>query len=256
MPTAQTIASFFNPASKRVAKAPVARDSDYSGASEDDADSDGDYSEEAEPVPTKRVAKRSREECARKSAVLEGVTHTRASLASLSHDELLDVAETLAARVRVLEASLVSPSTFPAKTSPPPFSAETAEAAQATVQAQLAKVCAVALKGIKAQMKWKQSCKAGTAKWSYEGLCSPAVAAALLKDYLKPKELREILDVSQRKAVAKKIDVQAFYTLFGASTYGVSVSIRYGSLSITGSTVMMRFDNVSGELKVSGTYGV
>ena len=104
-------------------------------------------------------------------------------------------------------------------------------------------------------MKWRPSCKGGGAKFAYEGLCSPAIAVALLKNYLKPKEATELLDVAARKAVAKKIPLAEFFTLFGAER-GIKASIRYGSLSITGTTVTVRFDNADGELKVSGTYGL
>jgi len=73
-----------------------------------------------------------------------------------------------------------------------------------------------------------------------------------LKGYLSAKEERLLADTTERKAVAKKLTLDAFTTIFGH----VSASIRYGSLEVTGSTVTVRFDNSSGELKVSGTYGV
>jgi uncharacterized protein YegL len=66
------------------------------------------------------------------------------------------------------------------------------------------------------------------------------------------KEEQQLMDTTERKAVAKKLSLDAFSTIFGH----VSASIRYGSLEVTGSTVTVRFDNSSGELKVSGTYGV
>ena len=76
----------------------------------------------------------------------------------------------------------------------------------------------------------------------------------MLKDSLTAKEQRQLLDASERKAVAKKLSVEQFCVLFGTSY--ISVSIRYGSLSVTGSSVTVRFDNETGELKVSGTYGL
>jgi hypothetical protein len=230
-------------------------DSDFEEEPESDAEdeaSDSDYS--AEETPKKRskaapAAKRPREEAA---APAPAVQHTRASLAALSHEELLDVAESLAKRVRALESKPLG--VFPAKTTSAPQSAE-------AVQAQLSKVMEVAVKGIKAQMKWKQSCKAGTAKFSYDALITTPVAVALFKalNCLSPKEERQLLDASERKGVAKKIAVDAFETQFtgnGGGWRGISVSIRYGSLSLRGNNVLMRFDNTTGEFKVTGTYGV
>lgn len=228
-------------------------DSDYSEEPESDAEdeaSDSDYSEEPKRVKKTTPAaglKRAREEPP--AAALSPVAHTRASLAALSPAELLDVAESLAKRVRVLE----SKGTFPAKenTAPPQQSAE-------AVQAQLAKVLEVAVKGIKAQLKWRQSCKHGTARFSYDALISAPVAVALFKaaNCLAPKEERQLL-AADGKGVAKKMARDAFEKLcVGDSWRGFSVSIRYGSLSLTGDTVLVRFNSGSGELKITGCYGV
>ena len=106
----------------------------------------------------------------------------------------------------------------------------------------------------------KQSCKAGRAKFSYDALINPPVAVALFKalNCLSPKEERQLLDASERKGVAKKIVVDAFEKQFTGGDHwrGISVSIRYGSLSIRGDSVLMRFDNTSGEFKITGNYGV
>ena len=67
------------------------------------------------------------------------------------------------------------------------------------------------------------------------------------------------MDASERKGVAKKIAVEAFEKQFnggGDHWRRISVSIRYGSLSIRGDSVLMRFDNTSGEFKITGNYGV
>ena len=74
--------------------------------------------------------------------------HTRATLAALSPEQLLDVAEALAKRCRALEARAASAS-VPA----PPASVSPEQLA-----AQATKVCEVAVKQIRAQMKWKPSC--------------------------------------------------------------------------------------------------
>ena len=226
-------------------------DSDYSEEPESDAEdeaSDSDYSaapKRAKKTPTAGL-KRAREEPP--AAALSPVAHTRASLAALSPAELLDVAESLAKRVRVLE----SKGSFPAKENTAPQ--QSAEA----VQAQLAKVLEVAVKGIKAQLKWRQSCKQGTARFSYDALISAPVAVALFKaaNCLAPKEERQLL-AADGKGVAKKIARDAFEKLcVGDSWRGFSVSIRYGSLSLTGDTVLVRFNSGSGELKITGCYGV
>jgi hypothetical protein len=147
-----------NLARKRAA--PCAEDSaDESEGSDDGSDADGDaddgsesdHSTQAAAAPA-RPSKRPREDAPRDTPL---AAHTRATLSQLPHAALVDVAEALAKRVRVLEA-----------TQPPAEGGLTYAAAPKTLTgealaAQVAKVCAIANKGIRSQLKWKQSCKAG-----------------------------------------------------------------------------------------------
>jgi len=93
--------------------------------------------------------------------------------------------------------------------------------------------------GIKKQMAWKPSCKTGTAKWVYDGVCTdPHVFGALLGLEGPPKFKMH------------KIAVADFDRLLGQ----IQASVRYDYLSITGSHVNVRWSD-SGEFKFSGTYG-
>ncbi|KAG1752374.1 uncharacterized protein EDB91DRAFT_1326540 [Suillus paluster] len=75
--------------------------------------------------------------------------------------------------------------------------------------------------GIKKQMTWKPSCKAGTAKWCYDGVCANPV---VFDEFENP-----IGDLN-------------------ASASG------YSDLYVKGQHVNIRWSN-SGEFKFSGTYG-
>ena len=112
-------------------------------------------------------------------------------------------------------------------------------------------MCEVAVKQIRAQMKWKPSCKKGSAKWGYDGLVLPAVYTCIFAAHLKPKELAQLKDVT-----VKRLSVNEFYTAFGTSIYHLSAPIRYGSLSITGESVTCRYDASSSELRLTGSYGL
>lgn len=168
--------------------------------------------------------------------------HTRATLAVLSPEQLLDVAEALAKRCRALEARVVAA---------PPAAAPAAALSPEQLASQAAKVCEAAVKQIRAQMKWKPSCKQGSAKWGYDGLVPPAVYQRIFAAHLKPKELAQLKDVT-----VKRLTVDEFCTAFGTSSYQLSAPIRYGSLSITGESVTCKYDATSGELRLTGSYGL
>jgi hypothetical protein len=100
------------------------------------------------------------------------------------------------------------------------------------------KALLVAAKQIKAQMKWKSSCKSDSAKWAY--------------DAIMPEDVyRHMMKIPEGKpAKGCKLGVEAFQSLVGK----ISVSIRYGALSLTGANINVRYSD--GELKFSGSYGL
>jgi len=148
-----TLEGFFQPkpAAKREAQK---SDSDYlgsdGGSDGSDGGSDSDFSAEAAAAEQAPLRKRPRED-----AAAPPTAHTRDALSQLSHAALLDVAVELANRVKSLEAAHRLPAA--AAMNAPASKALPVEA----VAAQVAKVCAIANKGIRSQLKWKQSCKAG-----------------------------------------------------------------------------------------------
>ncbi len=183
--------------------------------------------------------------------------HTRDTLAALSPEALLETACALADRCRALESAAAAAA---AATVQPCAAAPLAAASgparpglspEAT-KAQAEKVAAVALKQIRAQMKWKPSCKQGSAKWGYDGLCAPEVFKCLLAAHLKPKELAAPL----KDVVTKRLTVEEFRTAFNAGWGDLSAPIRYGSLSVTGENVTLRYTCETGELRITGSYGL
>ena len=95
-------------------------------------------------------------------------------------------------------------------------------------------------KQIKAQLKFSQSSKKGTAKWKFQGLCSSV-------------EMFKALTGSDAKFKRKKISLDEFYKMIDC--YELSASIRYGRLTVNGD-VSLNWDPSSLEFSFSGTYGV
>ncbi|KAF8545585.1 hypothetical protein OG21DRAFT_1502203 [Imleria badia] len=93
--------------------------------------------------------------------------------------------------------------------------------------------------GIKKQMSWKPSCKTGSAKWVYDGVCSDPLVFGTLLGLDGPPSFK-----------MHKIPVADFNNLLGQ----IQVSVRYDYLYLTGSHVNVRWSD-SGEFKFSGTYG-
>ena len=177
---------------------------------------------------------------------LTGSAHTRATLAALRPEQLIDVAEALAKRCRALETLLEQ-----ARAASVPVPAPSASVNPEQVAAQATKVCEVTVKQIRAQMKWKPSCKKGSAKWGYDGLVPLECYKRVFAAHLKPKELAQLKDVT-----VKRLTVDEFCTTFGTSRYQLSAPIRYGSLSLTGEHVTCKYDATSGELRLTGSYGL
>ena len=104
--------------------------------------------------------------------------------------------------------------------------------------------------------QWKPSCKTGTAKWMYDGVCSDPLVFGTLLGLGGPPNFK-----------MHKMPVADFDNLFGqiqASVRSVPpisfcaisdvVTDRYDYLSLTGLHVNIRWSD-SGEFKFSGTYG-
>ncbi|KAJ3062548.1 hypothetical protein HK102_008730, partial [Quaeritorhiza haematococci] len=104
------------------------------------------------------------------------------------------------------------------------------------IQTEVARLRSIALKQIKAQFKWKPSCKTGGAKWSYQGICDdPVVFAAMVGE--------ETTKGGSLKWKRKKITNERFEELFGSA----SVGIRYGCLNLTKENVNIGWAADSGE---------
>ncbi|EIW55792.1 uncharacterized protein TRAVEDRAFT_152343 [Trametes versicolor FP-101664 SS1] len=109
----------------------------------------------------------------------------------------------------------------------------------AELEAAADKIRRAAQSGIKKQMTWKPSCKTGSAKFSYDGICpDPEVFGALMGLGGPPK------------FKMKKFSTDEFQKLVGP----VEGSVRYDTLHITSSEVTVRWSD-SGEFKFSGSYG-
>ncbi|KAF8138872.1 hypothetical protein EV363DRAFT_1315023 [Boletus edulis] len=93
--------------------------------------------------------------------------------------------------------------------------------------------------GITKQMGWKPSCKTGSAKWVYDGVCTNPVVFGTLLELGGPPSFK-----------THKMDVDKFNNLLGQ----IQASVRYDHLYITGSHVNIRWSD-GGEFKFSGTYG-
>ncbi|KAI9064739.1 hypothetical protein FKP32DRAFT_1591207 [Trametes sanguinea] len=154
----------------------------------------------------------------------EEVRVTLVQLASYARglEETLADASKSAARASAAIAQVVPPTKTPEQ-----------------LEAEAVKIARAAQSGIKKQMKWKATCKNGSARWVYDGICpDPAVFGVLMG-----------LD-GPPKFKMKKISVEEFEDLIGAC----EVSARYDTMYITGKDVNVRWSD-TGEFKFSGTYG-
>ncbi len=97
-------------------------------------------------------------------------------------------------------------------------------------------------KAICKAMVWKDSCKSGTSKWSYEGTCTFPELLTILN-----------LPVEGTKPFkAKKIPIEEFQEYFGS----IGASARYSSMYLRGEHVNLHYNPLENQLKLSGNYGV
>ncbi|KAI0838153.1 hypothetical protein F5Y06DRAFT_51185 [Hypoxylon sp. FL0890] len=98
---------------------------------------------------------------------------------------------------------------------------------------------------IKRQMKWTASCRVGRARWSYNG--GVANAAVFLRAFRL-----EATNNKGKKWKQKKIPIRDFESCIGE----VEGSIRWGTLSIMGPHVNLKWDEADNMFTVSGKYGL
>ncbi|KAI0826699.1 hypothetical protein BC628DRAFT_1373770 [Trametes gibbosa] len=110
---------------------------------------------------------------------------------------------------------------------------------QAELEAAADKLRRAAQSGIKKQMSWKPSCKTGSAKWSYDGICADPEVFGCLMGLGGPPKFK-----------MKKFSTDEFQRLVGP----IQGSVRYDTLYITSNEVTVRWSE-TGEFKFSGSYG-
>ncbi|KAI0701681.1 hypothetical protein C8Q76DRAFT_633436 [Earliella scabrosa] len=147
----------------------------------------------------------------------------------------------LASYARSLELQLsgaAAPAAGPSKAAAAPKPVKS----QAELEAAADKLRKAAVSGIKKQMSWKPSCKTGSAKWSYDGICADPEVFGVLMNLGGPPTFK-----------MKKFSVADFENCLG----GISASVRYvpyDTLYITSKEVTVRWSD-TGEFKFSGSYG-
>ncbi|KAI0360752.1 hypothetical protein OH77DRAFT_1445873 [Trametes cingulata] len=110
---------------------------------------------------------------------------------------------------------------------------------QAELEEAADKIRRAAQSGIKKQMTWKPSCKTGSAKWSYDGICPDPEVFGVLMGLGGPPKFK-----------MKKFSTEEFEKLIGP----IRGSVRYDTLYITSNEVTVRWSD-TGEFKFSGSYG-
>lgn len=105
--------------------------------------------------------------------------------------------------------------------------------------------------------QWKPSCKAGSAKWCYDGVCTdPLVFGTLLRLDGPPKWKMHKIPVAEFNNMLGHIQgsARSIRSYQASAQYPTLTTHRYSNLYITGSHVNVRWSD-SGEFKFSGTYG-
>ncbi|KAJ8594022.1 hypothetical protein M405DRAFT_930448 [Rhizopogon salebrosus TDB-379] len=108
------------------------------------------------------------------------------------------------------------------------------------LDAAIEKIRKAAHSGIKKQMTWKPSCKTGTAKWCYDGVCADSVVFGTLLGLGGPPKWK-----------MHKMPIEDFEKRIG----NLNASARYSHLYLKGPHVNIRWNESSGEFKFSGSYG-
>jgi len=159
----------------------------------------------------------------------------------MTHDELISALQERDVRITTLESDnnllKLEKSSFllsPTPSAPNAISPE-------KVQAKADQLRELACRGIKSQMKWKPSCKKGTARFSYECMCDESTFRAFMR--VGDKE----------KTKGKRMEVEEFQeNILGSE---LETSIRYGSLVAKGK-LTVSFDSSDDIMKITGGYGM
>ncbi|BGP19346.1 hypothetical protein JCM10213_006852 [Rhodosporidiobolus nylandii] len=186
-----------------------------------------------------------------KTSLSDVLTLDSVDLQITPHDELVAHVQTLQAAYKGLEKQLKEEK---AKKAPiaPVFGGSTAgntdgpeNWSEEKIQQKAAQVASVAHKAIKSAMKWQPSCKQGSTKWSYTGVVPCHAVFYKLFDFPIPTKKKDMFKVKKltREQFDKAID-------------SPRASIRYGSLSITGPTVTLKWAADDNSFTLTGTYGL
>ena len=160
-------------------------------------------------------------------------TNTKRSFQDMSRDELIQALERRDATIAELKKKK-------AKKAAVLSSQTNADPARVAIKAE--KLRKMAAQQIKRQMKWKPSCKYGTARWSWTALCDEPTFRAF-------RGLGE-----GQKTKGGKIPTDDFEELLGTD---LCTSIRYGYLYLKGENVNITYKKADGgELKITGGYGM
>ncbi|KIY52294.1 hypothetical protein FISHEDRAFT_35383 [Fistulina hepatica ATCC 64428] len=101
------------------------------------------------------------------------------------------------------------------------------------------KLAAAVQSGITKQMTWKPSCKQGTARWVYDGVCADPMVFVAILGMSEPM-----------KNKTKKLTVDEFEDLFGSCTGHA----RYNTLYLKGD-IKVHWKPDEGTFKLTGSYG-
>ncbi|CAE7145800.1 unnamed protein product [Rhizoctonia solani] len=138
----------------------------------------------------------------------------------------------LAQYAKSLEGSIAVAGQSAAKAAPPPKTPE-------QVSAEAERVINQIDRGISKSMVWKTSCKTGSAKFSFDGVCTD------------PRVFGKVLGLDGPPTFkAKKYTKEEFEEMIGE----ISKDVRYDKLYLT-SPVNVRYNPSTGEFKFSGSYG-
>ncbi|KAG6910150.1 hypothetical protein DXG01_012909 [Tephrocybe rancida] len=107
------------------------------------------------------------------------------------------------------------------------------------IQAAADKISTAARSGIRKQMTWKPSCKTGSARFVYDGVCADAAVFGAFLGLEGPPTWK-----------TKKIPKDEFEDLLG----DLHVAIRYDTLRIT-SDINVSWKAAEGTFKCTGSYG-
>ena len=139
---------------------------------------------------------------------------------------------TTTTKISSLSASSATP---PPPPPPPTISPE-------KIQQKVDQLRKLAYKGIKSQIKWRPSCREGTARFAYTGMCDEATFRGFFG-----------LTKAKDKTKGGKVDCERFQD--DMVTNRVVGKIRYGYLCLKGN-VNVTYNKTTCEIKITGGFGL